>query len=324
MNYYRRYVGDYGKKTRDLSIIEHGVYGLLLDAYYSTEKPLPAEFDRLYRICSAINAAEQEAVRLMADKFFPIGSDGLRHNDRADEELATAIPEIEASRKNGGRGGRPKKPNGNPTETQRVPKHEPKENPTGSEKETQQEPSGIQPSSFNHQPPTPNPQEPTLNPKQRFPGVDSTTTTAATAGAAALKDLKAKPLSLDEARIDSADPTTAGILASVCIANSIRATAFHPLVIEWVMIGVTVDRLKHAIATAKQRKGEAQIPLAYLDPILRDERKAVDSGWKRDDAKASQLCGELGIPGPKRGEEMTAFHGRVEQALADRARSTVQ
>lgn len=126
MNYYERYCGDYGRDTGHLSLAQHGAYTLMLDHYYATEKPLPASHALLYRICRSQTKAEQEAVRSVADEFFPVGDDGLRHNRRADEEIAEAKPRIAASRVNGKHGGRPKK---NLEETHRKPTGLPVDNP---------------------------------------------------------------------------------------------------------------------------------------------------------------------------------------------------
>lgn len=82
---------------------------MMLDTYYATETPLPADYKALYRICRAMGAKEQEAVRRVADEFFPIGPDGLRNNKRADETIAKARKRIEAAKHNGGKGGRPRK-----------------------------------------------------------------------------------------------------------------------------------------------------------------------------------------------------------------------
>jgi uncharacterized protein YdaU (DUF1376 family) len=88
MDYYKRYMGDYGRDTSRLSMIEHGAYSLLLDDYYSTRSPLPADLDALYRVCRAMTKQEQAAVKSVANHFFPVGQDGLRHSKRADEEIA--------------------------------------------------------------------------------------------------------------------------------------------------------------------------------------------------------------------------------------------
>jgi uncharacterized protein YdaU (DUF1376 family) len=132
MNYLELYPGDYLRDTKHLPLVEHGAYLLLLMAYYSTEKPLPADVASLYRIAGAMSPAEQKAVRSVADQFFPVAADGLRHNARADAEIAKAQKRIVTARDNGRKGGRP-------------PKHEPNENPPGFDLETHREPVGKAP-----------------------------------------------------------------------------------------------------------------------------------------------------------------------------------
>lgn len=110
MNYYERYCGDYQRDTAHLSLAEHGAYTMLLDTYFSVEKPLPKELPALYRVCRAMTRVEQQAVKAVAEQFFPVSEiDGLRHNARADREIAKARPKIEAARINGRKGGRPLK-----------------------------------------------------------------------------------------------------------------------------------------------------------------------------------------------------------------------
>ena len=98
MNYYRRYVGDYMRDTADLSLAEHGAYTVLLDHYYATEQPLPGDFMAVCRICRAMTPEEQAAVRVVADRFFPVADDGMRHNVRADEEIGIAQGAIDKQR----------------------------------------------------------------------------------------------------------------------------------------------------------------------------------------------------------------------------------
>lgn len=110
MNYYERYCGDYQRDTAHLSLGEHGAYTMLLDTYFSVEKPLPKELPSLYRVCRAMTRIEQQAVKTVAEQFFPVSEmDGLRHNPRADREIAKARPKIDAARINGRKGGRPPK-----------------------------------------------------------------------------------------------------------------------------------------------------------------------------------------------------------------------
>lgn len=113
MNYYRRYIGDYAADTPELTLMQHGAYTLLLDAYYGAERPLPDSLELLFRICKATSVHERKAVTYIASKFFPTDGE-FRRNARADRELAETIPILEKKREiariNGLKGGRPKKP----------------------------------------------------------------------------------------------------------------------------------------------------------------------------------------------------------------------
>ena len=84
--YYPWYPGDYQRDTNDLSLIEHGAYRVLLDEYY-TNKGLPSDINRLYRICKAMTPDEQTAVRTVAKRFFPENGNGALCNGRADKEI---------------------------------------------------------------------------------------------------------------------------------------------------------------------------------------------------------------------------------------------
>jgi uncharacterized protein YdaU (DUF1376 family) len=127
VNFYKRFIGDIQAKTGHLSMSEFGAYDRLLDHYYSTEKPIPADKDECYRICRAMSKDERKSVDKVLDRFFDLTPDGYAQS-KADEVIAHAQPLIEAARANGKKGGRPRKP-----KTQ--------QEPSGFEKETQQEPS---------------------------------------------------------------------------------------------------------------------------------------------------------------------------------------
>lgn len=99
MKFYKHWLGDYARDTGHLSLLEHGAYRVMLDAYYSNDKPLPAEKAALYRICKAFTGTERKAVERVADEFFPVNGDGSRHNRRADEEIAGANAFAEAQAK---------------------------------------------------------------------------------------------------------------------------------------------------------------------------------------------------------------------------------
>jgi uncharacterized protein YdaU (DUF1376 family) len=141
VNYYRRYMGDYMRDTMHLSFMEHGAYTLMLDAQYSTEKALPTDYDGLYRICRAMTKPEQEAVRKVADEFFPV-REGGRFNLRAEREIKVAQATIEKQRKSGAESSRKRwSTDGYTDESTDAPE--------------------IQPPTTNLQPPPTNPQPPT-------------------------------------------------------------------------------------------------------------------------------------------------------------------
>jgi uncharacterized protein YdaU (DUF1376 family) len=84
MNFYPRHVGDYARDAGHLTLIEHGVYTLLLDRLYATERPIPAS--EPYRIVRAASRAERAAVDAVLAEFFTLTDDGWR-NKRVDQEI---------------------------------------------------------------------------------------------------------------------------------------------------------------------------------------------------------------------------------------------
>ncbi|CAM4172145.1 hypothetical protein CR156_17165 [Stenotrophomonas lactitubi] len=90
MIYFEMYPGDYLKDTTRLSLTDHGVYFKLMLAYYSEEQALPESLAELYVIASAITTADKAAVKKVAERYFPVAEDGLRHSKRCDEQIAKA------------------------------------------------------------------------------------------------------------------------------------------------------------------------------------------------------------------------------------------
>jgi len=124
MNYYKRHIGDYAAATRHLSILEHGVYCLLLDMYYTTEGPLPASAKEVCRKLGVRSKDETAAVESVLRDFFTPTDDGWRQA-RCDAEIAAYKAKEDKNKANGTRGGRPKKitqsvSDGNPKITQSV------------------------------------------------------------------------------------------------------------------------------------------------------------------------------------------------------------
>lgn len=68
VQWYPRYPGDYGRDTGHLSLLEHGAYIVLLDAFYATERSIPHE--SRFRLTRAIEPAEQRAVDRVLEEFW--------------------------------------------------------------------------------------------------------------------------------------------------------------------------------------------------------------------------------------------------------------
>lgn len=108
MNYYKRNIGDYAAATRHLSIVEHGVYSLMIDTYYTNECPFPADVKQVARKIGARSSEEIEAVENVLNDFFVLESDGW-HQKRCDTEIAAYHAKAETNRVIGAKGGRPRK-----------------------------------------------------------------------------------------------------------------------------------------------------------------------------------------------------------------------
>ena len=62
MHYYRKHVKDYIADTSHLTMLEHGVYNILIDTYVLTEKPLSLDKEALYWSIAARTEEEKIAV----------------------------------------------------------------------------------------------------------------------------------------------------------------------------------------------------------------------------------------------------------------------
>lgn len=95
MNYYERHIGDYLKDTAHLSLLEHGIYSRLMDAYYSREAPIPA--DQAHRLVGAKTREEKAAVDAVLGEFFKL-ADGVWRQKRCDEVIEEHAAFIESQK----------------------------------------------------------------------------------------------------------------------------------------------------------------------------------------------------------------------------------
>jgi len=121
VHYYQHNIGDYARDTGHLSVLEHGIYRLLLDWCYLNEKPITTE--QAIRIARG-NPVETQSV---LSEFFQRTDEGWTHK-RVQREVAYYHDKAEKNRQNGSKGGRPKanaNPVGSQTDANRNPNQEP-------------------------------------------------------------------------------------------------------------------------------------------------------------------------------------------------------
>lgn len=131
MHYYKRNIGDYAKKAGRLSILQHGVYNLLIDACYDREK-FPTRDEALDWVWAS-TPEEEQALDFVLRKFFTL-EDGVHIQKRIAEEIEKYQEFCREQAAKGKGGGRPKKqpagheekpvgfteePDGNPPESNR-------------------------------------------------------------------------------------------------------------------------------------------------------------------------------------------------------------
>ena len=85
MNYYERHIGDYLKDTAHLSLLEHGVYGRLLDVYYTRECGI--EDSTAARLVGARSKEERSALESVLNEFFALDG-GIWTHSRCDREIS--------------------------------------------------------------------------------------------------------------------------------------------------------------------------------------------------------------------------------------------
>lgn len=86
MHYYKFNIGDYRRDTGHLSLVEHGIYRVLLDTYILDEKPLCADKAKLMRSHCVRTADEEKALENVLADFFVLTNEGYLHK-RCEREI---------------------------------------------------------------------------------------------------------------------------------------------------------------------------------------------------------------------------------------------
>lgn len=147
MNYYPHHIGDFNNATLHLSVEEECMYHRALAWYYSKEKPLPTDKNKIYRFLRATSKKLKAAVDNVLEDFFVLHDDGY-HNHRCDEEIDAFYVRSDNAKENGKKGGRPRKDventeNSDISETQEKAKQKPnktQKKPNENLNETQEKP----------------------------------------------------------------------------------------------------------------------------------------------------------------------------------------
>lgn len=117
MNYYQFHIGDFRSGTVNMSRKARWIYRDMIDAYYDTEQPLPADMDVLCEMLGIEDDEERKIVeRHLRFKFESV--DGVYRHQVCDSVIAEYHSKADVARANGKKGGRPRN---NPEETQNNP-----------------------------------------------------------------------------------------------------------------------------------------------------------------------------------------------------------
>lgn len=118
MNYYQFHIGDFRSGTVNMSRKARWIYRDMLDAYYDTERPLPADMDILCDMLGVEDEEERKIVERHLRFKFEASEDGYVH-PVCESVIAEYRAKADVARANGKRGGRPRnnpeKPSGFPS-----------------------------------------------------------------------------------------------------------------------------------------------------------------------------------------------------------------
>lgn len=103
MHYYQKNIGNYARDTGHLTVLEHGVYNLLLDWYYLNERAITM------KEAIRVSRGNPEETQVVLSEFFKETEDGWIHS-YADRVIEEYHAKAERNRTNGAKGGRPAKP----------------------------------------------------------------------------------------------------------------------------------------------------------------------------------------------------------------------
>lgn len=87
MHYYKFNIGDYRRDTQHLTLLEHGIYRILIDSYYLNEKPLCEDNAELMRTHCIRSAEEKQALENILKDFFVLKKGKGYFHKKCDEQI---------------------------------------------------------------------------------------------------------------------------------------------------------------------------------------------------------------------------------------------
>lgn len=160
MHSYQHNIKTFNSATMHLTHVERSLYRCLIELYYDTEQPLPADdFDRLARRVMAVTEEEKAALAFVLGEFFEKTGDVYTH-DYCDEVIERYQEAVSAKAKAGRASAEARKKKAAARKQQRRAAN--KQDLTGDEQvlnsvgaEGQQNPTNKKPETINHKPTTP-------------------------------------------------------------------------------------------------------------------------------------------------------------------------
>ena len=96
MNTYEFHIGDYYRRTKNLSQIEHYIYRSLLDECYLSETPLPADIRLIMREIG-LTSDQKDDLEYILDRYFELDDDGY-HHEHVEQVLARVYAKSEQAK----------------------------------------------------------------------------------------------------------------------------------------------------------------------------------------------------------------------------------
>lgn len=97
MHHYQFNIGDYRKDTGHLSLLEHGIYRMLLDTYYLSDGVMEADDAKIMRTHCVRTADEQQAYKNVISDFFQL-RDGHYFHTGCDKVLGRIYEKSDKAR----------------------------------------------------------------------------------------------------------------------------------------------------------------------------------------------------------------------------------